>query len=80
MVLLYMLCTMPIFVWALPWAGGMLGDMDEGQFRTILYVLVGFALVMVFIVMPIFVVPRILSGPDREEGSADSSGKQDPGD
>ncbi|MBN1434625.1 hypothetical protein JW921_07685 [Candidatus Fermentibacterales bacterium] len=79
MVFLYMLCTMPIFVWALLWAGGMLGGMDEGTFRTVLYVLIGAVLVMLFVVMPFLVVPRILNGP-RERERQDDADREGPTD
>jgi hypothetical protein len=72
MVLLYMLCSMPVFIWALLWTGGFLGDMPEGQFRTILYVLVGLTVFLIFIVMPVFVLPRLLRGADQEERSSHS--------
>lgn len=75
MVLLYMLCAMPVFVWGLLWAAGMLGDVSEGTFRTVFYVLGGLVLVLVMFVMPAFVLPRVLRG----QGDRKSPDDPDPG-
>ncbi len=63
MIFVYMLLMVPLFGWLILGGTGTI-NIAPGTFDTITFVILGFTLVMIFVVMPFFVLPR-LTDPDR---------------